>query len=123
MEIEKCLGVTGSKWSDATTSRRNVCVGEDDLLLEQNVGATVLPSSVRPCTSNAVSNHEDTALSKTPARASPQSKVAVSLRRDDSRIAADLDWHLKAPMDRKVIGNSALFSAEREGDFGRNPET
>ena len=30
------------------------------------MGATVLLSSVRPCSSNPVSNHKDTALSKTP---------------------------------------------------------
>ena len=52
-----------------------------------------------------------------------QTKVAVSLRRDDSRIAADLGWHMKSPMNHKVYGNSAFSSAEREGDFGRNPET
>ena len=46
-----------------------------------------------------------------------QTKVAVSLRRDDSRIAADRDRHLKAPKDHKVNGNSAFFSAEREGNF------
>ncbi len=45
------------------------------------------------------------------------SKVAVSLRRDDSRIAKDFDWHLKAPIDLKANGNSAFFSTEREGDF------
>ena len=43
--------------------------------------------------------------------ASPQAKVAVSLCRDDSRVTADLDWHLKAPMDHKVNGNAAFFSA------------
>ena len=48
---------------------------------------------------------------------------AVSLRRDDSRIAADLDWRLKALIDHKVDGNSAVFSAEEEGYFYRNPET
>ena len=53
----------------------------------------------------------------------PQTKVAVSLRRDDSRIAADLNQRLKALMDHKVIGNSAFFSAEREGYFGRIPGT
>ena len=53
----------------------------------------------------------------------PQTKVAVSLRRDDRRIAADLDWHLKAPTDHKVNCNSAFFSAERVGYFCRNPET
>ena len=53
----------------------------------------------------------------------PQTKVAVSLRRDDSRIAADLDWRLKALIDHKVDGNSAVFSAEEEGYFYRNPET
>ena len=39
------------------------------MLLEQKasmMGATVLPSSVRPCSSNALSHHEDTAVSKTP---------------------------------------------------------
>ena len=50
-------------------------------------------------------------------------KVAVSLRRDDSRIATDLDWHSNAPMDQKVNGNSAFFSAEREVYFCKNPET
>ena len=49
--------------------------------------------------------------------ASPQIKVAVSLRRDDSRIATDLNWRLKAPMNHSVIGDSAFFSAEREGYF------
>ena len=53
----------------------------------------------------------------------PQTKVAVWLRRDDSRIATDLGWHLKAPMDHKVNGNSAFFSVERDGDFCGNPET
>ena len=53
----------------------------------------------------------------------PLTKVALSLRREDSRIEAELDWHLKAPMDRSVIGNSAFFSAEREGYDERNPET
>ena len=32
-------------------------------------------------------------------------------------MASYLDWHLKAPMDRKVNGDSAFFSAEREGDL------
>ena len=50
----------------------------------------------------------------------PQAKVAVSLRRDDRRMKTGLDWHLKAPMDHAVIGDSAFFSAEREGDFCRN---
>ena len=53
----------------------------------------------------------------------PQAKVAVSLRRDDSRIAAGLGWHLKAPMNHTVNGNSAFFSAEREGYFCGNHET
>ncbi|MEI8020802.1 MAG: hypothetical protein WCH39_21540, partial [Schlesneria sp.] len=30
--------------------------------------------------------------------------------RDDSRIAADHDWHLKASLDHKVNGNSAFYS-------------
>ena len=47
----------------------------------------------------------------------PQTKVAVSLRRDDSRIAIDLRWHLKAPMDQKVIGNSAFFSRSEKATF------
>jgi hypothetical protein len=55
--------------------------------------------------------------------ASPQTNVAVSLRRDDGRIAIELYGHLNAPMDHKVLGDSAFFSVEREGYFGRNPET
>ena len=47
----------------------------------------------------------------------PQTKVAVSLRRDDSRIAAVADGQLKAPIDYKLNGNSAFFSAERDRDF------
>ncbi len=41
----------------------------DDLHLGQKAtikGATVLPSSVKPCSSNTLPNHEDTGLSKTP---------------------------------------------------------
>jgi hypothetical protein len=37
--------------------------------------------------------------------------------RDDSRIAADLGWHLKAPMDHKLIGNSAFFSRSEKATF------
>ncbi len=39
-------------------------------------------------------------------------QVAVSLGRDGSRMAVDLDCHLKALIDLKVNGNSAFFSAE-----------
>ena len=37
--------------------------------------------------------------------------------RDDSRIAADLDWRLKAPLDHKVNGNSAFFSRSEKATF------
>ncbi len=56
-------------------------------------------------------------VSEDSSEVSPQIKVAISLRRDDRRIAADLDWRLKAPMDHKVIGNSAFFSEERLSVF------
>ncbi len=85
-------------------------------------GATVLPSSVRPCSSQTLSSQVYHGLVEDSGEALPQTKVAVSLCRDDSRIAADLDWHLKARVEHKVNGNSAFFSAEREGDFCRNPE-
>ena len=39
-----------------------------------------------------------------------QTKVALSLRREDRRIAADLGWQLKAPVDHMVRSNSAFFS-------------
>ena len=47
----------------------------------------------------------------------PQTKVAVSLRRDDSRIAAELDWHLKTPKNHEVVGNSAFFSRSEKATF------
>ena len=39
-----------------------------------------------------------------------QTKVALSLRREDRRIAADLGGQLKAPVDHMVRSNSAFFS-------------
>jgi hypothetical protein len=73
-------------------------------------------TSVRPCSSETLSNHEDTALSKTPARLClrPGSPLAP---REDSRIATDLGWRLKAPMDHAVIGNSAFFSRSEKATF------
>ena len=50
--------------------------------------------------------------------ASPLTNVAVSLRRDDSRIATDLDRHLKATIDNKANGNSAFFSRSEKATFG-----
>ena len=37
--------------------------------------------------------------------------------REDSRIAANLDWHLKALMDHLVNGNSAFFSRSEKATF------
>ncbi len=54
--------------------------------------------------------------------ASPLTKVAVSLRRDDSRIATDLGWRLKAPIDQKVNGNSAFFSRSEKATFAEIPK-
>ena len=78
--------------------------------------ATILPSSVRPCSSDTFSNYEDTALQKTPARLClrPSSPLAP---REDSRIEANLDWHLKAQMNHLVIGNSAFFSRSEKATF------
>ena len=49
-----------------------------------------------------------------------QTKVSLSLRRENSRIESEFDWRLKAPIDHPPKGNSAYFSAEREGYFGRH---
>ena len=59
-------------------------------------------------------------VSEDSGKALPQAKVAFSLRRDDSRNEADLDWHLKAPMDHAVIGDSAFFSEASFKFRGRN---
>ena len=76
----------------------------------------VLPSSVKPCSSDSFSNHEGTALSKIPVRLRLRPGRALALR-EDSRIAAKLDWHLKALMNRSVNGNSAFFSRSEKATF------
>jgi len=37
--------------------------------------------------------------------------------RDDSQIAKDLDWRLKAPMNHRVNGDSAFFSRSEKATF------
>ncbi len=81
------------------------------------MGATVLPSSVRPCSSDTLLNQLRHGLVEDSSEALPQTQVAVSLRRDDSRIAADLDWYLKAPKNHEVVGNSAFFSRSEKATF------
>ena len=68
----------GARWSDDTIRRGAIRVGGDDLLLEHKSTikiATVLPSAVRPCSSDAFGNHEDTALSKTPKPWHPEARL------------------------------------------------
>ena len=47
-------------------------------------------------------------------RLRPSSPLAP---REESRIAAEIDWHLKALMNRLVNGNSAFFSRSEKATF------
>ena len=80
------------------------------------MGATFLPTSVRPGSSNSLSNHEDTACRRLQRGfASDQSSPLAP--REYSRIEANLDWHLKALMHHSLNGNSAFFSRYEKATF------
>jgi len=81
------------------------------------------PTSIAELAQSAFESAIATEIDREDSReAMPQTKVALSVRREESRIEADLEWQLNAPIDHEVVGNSAHFSREREGYFGRDPE-
>ena len=97
--------------------------------------AAVLPPSVRPCSSNALSHHEETALSKNPMRlcVRPQSP---SLLRVVSIVREPANFQFACFQKRNSNQISALMPGQRlnrsrrmlitrsdDGYFGRNPET
>ena len=69
-----------------------------------------------PVLFNCLKSREDTASAKTPQGFASDQRRLLSPR-EDSRIAANLDWHLKALINHSVNGNSAFFSRSEKATF------